>query len=234
METLVIVAQFYVGSDIRHGHFPRGVDHTMDALVLQSAEKGLGHRIIVTTPGPPDRLSDAERPKRACKPRRSVIAAAIGVENCAAFDIVIPDGHPDRFLDEFGLVIVVHGPPDHGFGVTIDDRGEVDPALPGGNVGDIADHFLAGRGRGEVPADEVGQQGGRGFGEAQPPRPRLTRLQAQLTHDAADQFQCAALALTFQLRVDAAVPVGLVRVREDLLDQLAEIGAPPRGRRFRA
>ncbi len=55
-----------------------------------------------------------------------------------------------------------------------------------------------------------------GLGGRRPPRARLTRDQAQLTHDLADQLGAAVLALARQCGVDPAVPVGLPWVRFEL------------------
>src|SRR3954452_7848007 len=60
-------------------------------------------------------------------------------------------------------------------------------------------------------------------------RPGLARDQAELAHDRADQLRAASLALTGQRGVDAPVPVGLVGVVEDPLDEDGEPFAPPLG-----
>ena len=57
------------------------------------------------------------------------------------------------------------------------------------------------------------------------------RGQAQLTHDRADQLRGEALALTMQGGVDPAVPVGVIGVVEDPLDEGGQPVPAPAGRR---
>src|SRR5258708_13443362 len=69
--------------------------------------------------------------------------------------------------------------------MTVDNRRQVKPALPCRKVGDIADHLLARRAGGEIPLHEIGNVMllAVTLCEAEPPRPRLTGHQAQVTHD---------------------------------------------------
>lgn len=153
METLVIVAQFNVGSDIRYCSFSGGIDDSVNSFVFQCGKERFRHGIIEAYSGASNRLSDSERAKRAAERGGHVIAATVRVEYRPALDWIVSGGHPDRVLDKRSFVVVVHGPADHGFGVAIDDGGKINPAFPCRNVGDIANHLLARRGRGEVPAE---------------------------------------------------------------------------------
>jgi hypothetical protein len=129
---------------------------------------------------------------------------------------VTAGGHLDGLLDERGLVIIVYGPAGHGFRVAVDDRGQEKPALPGRDIGDVADHFLARRGGGEIPRHQVGDAVllAVTLGEADPPRPRLAGLEAQVPHDRPDQLRPGGNAPGRQVRVDAAVPVCAVGILE--------------------
>jgi hypothetical protein len=48
---------------------------------------------------------------------------------------MVTGGHLDRLLDEGGLVIIVDGPADHFPRAAFDNRRQIGPALPGGNIG---------------------------------------------------------------------------------------------------
>jgi len=83
--------------------------------------------------------------------------------------------------------VVCHRVADDFFVETVDDRGEVEPAFPGGDVGDVAEEFGSGSCRGEVPLDEVGDarlvsvsDGGGTVGSG------LHGDQVQLAHELAD------------------------------------------------
>jgi len=120
--------------------------------------------------------------------------------------------------------------------VAVDDGGQIQPAFPGGDIRDVTDEFLAGRRRGEVPAEQVGDAVSVAvlLGQHRAPGPRLAGLQAQLAHDAADELQAAGEAPAVELGVDASVSVGLVGGAEGVLDESGELGAAAGGRRFRA
>src|SRR5258708_20260504 len=104
--------------------------------------------------------------------------------------VKVPHGHLDGSDDERCLVIIVHRPADYFPGDAIDDRSEIKPALPGLDIRDVADHFLARLFRREIAVDEVGDRAGLPvlLGQRVPPRPRLAGPQAQLAHEGADQL----------------------------------------------
>ena len=70
------------------------------------------------------------------------------------------------------------------------------------------------------------------LGQARPPRPRLARHQALVTHDGADQLEPGRDAPTAQLGMDPTVAVGLVGIGEDLHDQRRQLLPSPSGRRY--
>jgi hypothetical protein len=87
----------------------------------------------------------------------------------------------------------------------------------GRDVGDVADHFLAGLLGGEVAADEVADVVRLAvlLGERVPPGPRLAGLQAELAHEPADQLGAALLAAADQGLVQPTVAVlGVVGVEQ--------------------
>src|SRR5204862_4743667 len=99
-------------------------------------------------------------------------------------------------------------PADYFPGRAVDDRGQVKPALPGRDIGDVADHFLPGRGSREIAVHQIWDGPGLALGgQAPAPRPRLAGLQAQLAHELADQLAAGLLAAAHQLGVDAPVPI---------------------------
>jgi len=71
------------------------------------------------------------------------------------------------------------------------------------------------------------------FGKAEPPRPRLAGLQAQLTHRRPGQLQPGRHTPGHQVRVDPAIPVRVIEILERLPDIQREQPAPFRRSRFR-
>jgi hypothetical protein len=163
----------------------------VNALVLECREERLGHRIVIADSGPAGRVPEAVFLQRHRELAGRVIAAAIGVEDRILGERVVAGRHLDSLLDERGLVVIVRGPPDHRLRVAVDDGGQEKPALPCRDLGDIADHFLAGRVSSEIPGHEIGNVVllTVALGEADPPRPRLAGLQAQLAHQRPHQLR---------------------------------------------
>lgn len=60
-----------------------------------------------------------------------VVAAAVGMEISLRGERMITYGHLDGLLDERRLVVIAGSPADHGLGVAVDNRRQVNPALPG-------------------------------------------------------------------------------------------------------
>src|SRR5437879_10431970 len=142
-----------------------------------------------------------------------------GVQTCA-----LPIyGHAQGVADELGPHVVGHGPAHHPAGGQVDHGGQVEPALPGPDVGDVAhvDPVHLDRARPEYPPNEVG---GGCFGIGQgglAPAPPAAPDEAPLAHDAGHPLAPHVVALPAQLGVHPgpAVPAALLGV--DLLDALA-------------
>src|SRR6478752_9391889 len=116
----------------------------VDTLVLKRGEERLRHRIVVTYPGAADGLPEVMYLQRPGELTGRVVAATVRMENSTLSERVIAGSHLDSLLDQRCLVIIVHGPADHGLRVAVDNRRQEKPALPRRDAGDIADHFLAG------------------------------------------------------------------------------------------
>lgn len=98
------------------------------------------------------------------------------------------------------------------FEKAVDDRGQVDEALPGVDVGDVADELLPGTVRGEVLAHQV-RDLRRGFSirpRCGAERARPARHWVVGSHDLADQLRGASGALRGKVRVDPPVALRAV------------------------
>ena len=104
------------------------------------------------------RASSAKSPTR-------ILTAAVRMENDALLWCPVGEGHGEGVFDQLGAHVIGQGPADDPAGGQVDDRRQVGPALPGRDVGDVADiapvHFFA---RPEVALDEIA--GRLGFGSA--------------------------------------------------------------------
>jgi hypothetical protein len=134
-----------------------------------------------------------------------VVAAAIRVENSILGKRMIAGCHLDGLLDQRRFVVIVRRPADHFFCMAVDDRGQVKPALPCRNVGNIADHFH--------PAQH---------------RRQIEQLQDQIRERAAVQDWDAVLTVNDQLIAldpDAADPDALASTAREQITRRQEAEA---------
>jgi hypothetical protein len=128
------------------------------------------------------------------------------------------DAHGQRVDDQAGAHVCRELPTDHHPGGQVDHGGQVEPALPGLEVGDVADQPLARRraGRVEVPPDQIRRlhrvlAADRGA----PIGARLHRPQTELAHQVRDQPDAALVPLTVERSGHPPTARGLPRVVED-------------------
>src|SRR5258706_16374806 len=104
--------------------------------------------------------------------------------------------------------------------VAIDHGCQIEPAIPGPDVGNVADELGAGVLGGEVPLDEVRGGGDVGVGDGgQPPWPGVAGDQAQLAHQGADELAAAGNAAAGGFGGDAAGGGSFVGFVESLLNE---------------
>src|SRR5215210_1817271 len=147
------------------------------------------------------------------------------------------DRHVQSIKHEIGFQVVRHGPADDLSGVCVEHEGEVEPSLPGPDVGDVRHPQPIRSLRGEVTLHQVGSRRGtlgpRAKGGADfPPAPSASE-QPDLSHQPGHAFSGAPHAQRPKLEVDSRRPVGLSAVSVNARDLLREqsVGLSPSGRR---
>ena len=174
---------------------------------------------------------------RSAELGRGVLAAAIAVDHALGLQSAAAVGHVESVDDEFGAVVVGHGIADDLAGGQVQPAGEVEPALGGRQVSDVANQLDAGTLGVEVAADEVrgrlrllvrpGQRAVLAPGDA---------ADVAFAHDAGDALAVHPLPQAPQFGVDARDAIGLPGgdvqhgdlVRERVVGRLALAGSPAR------
>lgn len=229
MKTFPIVADFDVPCHVFPCVFTGRVLGTVDPFDFDRRIERFCLGVIVTNTGPSHGTMKVEPAGRFRELLGHVLTAAIGMKYRTSNAVVL-GGFVECFDDQRCAHVVGHRVADTGLGRAVDHGGEIEPALPGPDVGDVPDQLRARTGGGEVPLDQVGQVGGvagdrgdrvSGLG--------LARHQAQLAHQGPYQFRPGSDPRTGQHRVDASVAVGAVRVVEDLGDSDLQVRASPCG-----
>ena len=98
-----------------------------------------------------------QSPARAANAAEAYWAAPVGVEDDPGRRVTGRDRVVQRVGDQFGAKVIGQGEPHDAAGGDVDDGGQVQPALPGRDVGDVpapAGVELGGVG-GEFPADRA-------------------------------------------------------------------------------
>ncbi len=118
---------------------PRWSGASSDRRVrLEGDEEALSNSIIPALARAAERLADVVLAEQFAEGAGGVLAAPVGVEDEPGCGTAKVEGHLHRPGDEFGAHVVGHGEADDAPAGKVDDGGEVGPALPGTDVGDIS------------------------------------------------------------------------------------------------
>ncbi len=163
--------------------------------------------------------------------------AAVGVEDHPGHRMTsLHDRHRQRVGDQRGTHMVGHRPADDPPGVRVDHGREVEPALPGADVGHVPDPHRVQAALVEPALDPVERDVVRlrlGLCRG-PPRPRSASPQTVGPHVLRDRLARHNLALRAQVGKDPRRPVGAVGVLVQLGDPRRQHGCPHRPRRGRS
>src|ERR687897_524576 len=110
---------------------------TVDQLSFESGYEALGHRVVVATPSPPQGGQNPRLFEAATELHRGVLAAPVGVMDQSRRWTASVDRHVHRVEDQLRPEVVRHGPAYDLSGVGVEHEGEVEPPLPGPDVGDV-------------------------------------------------------------------------------------------------
>ena len=107
-----IVERLDVVSDVSDREFPVLVDSFLDALFLQTAEEGLGHRIVIAVPAPAHARFKAVRFAETSPIITSILRPLVRVNECLP-GTTAADGHHDRVEGELSGDCRSGCPPDY-------------------------------------------------------------------------------------------------------------------------
>ena len=119
---------------------PRRPCPSVDELALDGGEKRFGYCVVPALALASDREHDAVGPGQLGKVTARVLTAPVRMEDepwCAVAKAMEGVG------DELGPHVLGQGKADDPSALQVDDRGQIDPALPGADVGDVADQAVS-------------------------------------------------------------------------------------------
>ena len=187
METSLIIAELDRSRNIIHGGLVGPIGGPVDELVLQRTVHRFRQGVIVAYLVPSDGSLDAESSEFFTELGRGIVAATVGVEYGALREIKIT-GWRSRLRWKLAGSGNRRSSPTRRFSSSRSrSPSRHIPSFPGIDIGDIPDDFRTRFARGQVTVHQVGNgPAGRPAQLAKNARPRLARLQAEVTHDLTD------------------------------------------------
>ena len=131
----------------------------MDALALEAAEEVFGHGVVIGIALAGHALPDAEAGETLTVSVGGVWDAAVGVEDEAGQRLAAPDGHAEGGESEICVDAVGEGVADDLLCAKVFHNSAVEPALAGGDIGNIADPCGVWLVKGEAARKEIGRDG---------------------------------------------------------------------------
>src|SRR5215211_991987 len=198
----------------------------VEALALQRGEERFGERVVPALPGPARRQGDLEIVGEGGVVAADVLATLVRMEHHPGRGVAGGDRVGQRVSDQYGAQVLGQGEANHPARGDVDHRGQVQPAFPGRDIGDVATPAGVDRGGvdGKVAADQVRAGGGCRIGDGRALEPaRGAATQPGGAHQACHTLAAMAVPATTQLGVDAWSAVAALGGLVGLADVLGEL-----------
>ena len=210
----------------------------VDALDFEGVEEALHRSVVETVAAAAHRGGYSRGGKDLAIRVGCVLHATIRVLDEPRGRALALDGHTERFNGDPGMQGLAHRPAHDLAGMHVDQRGEVEPALASGDVGQIREPDLVRGGRREVPPDPVrgDRVGVTAVGRPDPPGKRGQPAKACGPHEAGDAVRPNYATKAPQSGMHAGRPIDAAAVGMNVSDlrQKAAIVARPLALRPRA
>ena len=198
MESLSVVINFDGLKDELPGLFAVFKDEIGEEFIFKSAPERFDGGIIVAIGLAAHAGLDTGVLELSAVFGAGVLRAPIGMmkEALRRKRLTMFDRHGEGVERQAGFQIFLHGPADDFAAVEIHDAGEIEPAFPGSNVGNVTDPDLI-NGRGSRPPGEaIGRDGMRmvAIGGADAKAAPAASDEAVLAHEFFDAFTTAGVA----------------------------------------
>jgi len=154
-----VVKGFDVAEDGGFGRAAGGEILQVDALALEAGEEVFGDGVVAGVAFAGHALADSIALQGLTVGGGGVLDAAVGVEDESRRRFLPAHRHGERREGQLGVDAVPESVADHLFVTKVLDDGEVEPALAGGDVGDVTGPGLVGQRESEIAAQQVWRDG---------------------------------------------------------------------------
>src|SRR4051794_24740294 len=196
----------------------------VDEVLLQARVEALEHGVVEAVAAASHRDVDPDAAAAAREDQRRELRAPVAVMDQADVRTTARDGHLERVDDELCAEVIGERPADDPPAVAVHHAGQLQPAFPRADVGDVRAPQPVDGGWVEVALDQVGRgpDARHRDGRLAAPAPDHPR-QAGPAHQPLDALAPDPdVVFEAQLGVHARRPVGLARLGVDLSDPLAQ------------
>ena len=131
----------------------------MDAFAFETAEEVLGNSVVIGIASAGHTLPDTEFGKALPVSTGGILYAAIRVEDEARIGLASVDGRVESGESKVGVDMIGEGVADDLLCAKIFDNSAIEPALIGGDIGNITNPCHIGLVKGEVARKEIGRDG---------------------------------------------------------------------------
>ena len=202
-------------------------------LAFDGGEERLDGGVVVAAADGAEGLIKLEFGEPAGEGQRGIDRASIRVMDHPPVRSAALEGHHHSIANELGVDGRAHGPAHDPSGPQIEDRGEIEPAFTGADLGDVGGPEHVWADRVEIAMHQVSRRRDDvGAGRA-PASPGMRPDQVLIAHEPGDTLTAAVPAGLGQLGIDPRRAVGAVRALVDLRYRAAQLrvgGLPRRGR----
>ena len=124
-------------------------------LFLERREDPLGDRVVVAVATAAHRLRDPSSARLLAEGETDELAALVGVPDQPWVGPAVGEGHLERVGHELCAQVILHRPADDPTTEEVLHGNEVEPALPGTQVGDVRDPHTVRRAGCELAVEQV-------------------------------------------------------------------------------
>ncbi len=141
------------------GLLPSGEECVSHTRPFERAEKAFPGRVVVPVSRSAPTHHDASLRQLALIAAPGIGTALVGVQEHLGRRSSTHQSHFQRSAHEFLIIVCSHGPAHDQAGKEIQAHRHIQPAFAGPDKGSIAHPLRIGRGRGELPIEQVGSRG---------------------------------------------------------------------------
>ena len=149
--------------DLVHGLALRGEGLAVQPAHLEVPPQAFRRRIVPAVALAAHRRLHAVALERVLELAATVLAAPVRVEDQSGRWLAPEPRHAQGIRDQAGLHVRLHAPAHHLAADQVDHGGQVQPAIAGGDIGDVAGPDPVGRIHRELAVEQVGRNGQRMF-----------------------------------------------------------------------